>query len=391
MNQLGRLATPQDAPPTPAAVAVSDRLRRLFAGWAYIEGRFDVLLPVDGFSPEERRSMYTVAAETGDPLALRPDFTSLVAQEAATLGRGIARPLRRAYAGRAFRRPGAQQRREIHQAGVELIGTAGALADAEIVALASEGLESLGLRGAQIHLGHVGFIRALLRTSGLTEAAESEVCNLLARHDRAALADSLASSCVPADAADALSHLLDLAGSESVLNEARGLTDDPVAHGALDELETLAALLSQANLTTPVILDLTEVRDRSYYTGIRFEAFVPSSGFPVLRGGRYDHLLERYGAREPAVGCAFEIDRIAEVVTSDTGEDAKTALLRFPADRWGSALDEARTLRAQGRRVALDVGHLDGPALDAYRSAHHIVETIDWRYDSAFAPERGPS
>ena len=379
MNELSLCANSPTSPSPPASLAAEGVLRRLFRGWAYIEARFDILQPMNDGRPYDLDQTYNVADETGGMLSLRPDFTSLVAQEAATMGRGIIRPLRRSYCGTAFRKPdrAGDRRREIRQSGVELIGTSGPLADAEIVTLASEGLAALQLKDAQIHLGHVEFVHALLRSSNLTEEGKTTVCNLLARHDRTALAIVLTNQGVSRKTAVALGAVLDLVGSTDVLDKARRLTRDPDALRALEQLEELIALLSRSELPVPVIIDLTEVRDRSYYTGIRFEGFVPASGFPILRGGRYDELVQQFGKAEPAVGCAFEIDLIAPMVAEKGTADIKTILLRSPANRWTELMMQARALRAQGHRIALDVSSLPPDQLNAYRSAYGISRVLE--------------
>ncbi len=379
MNELSLCANSPTSPSPPASLAAEGVLRSLFRGWAYIEARFDILQPMNDGRPYDLDQTYNVADETGGMLSLRPDFTSLVAQEAATMGRGIIRPLRRSYCGTAFRKPdrAGDRRREIRQSGVELIGTSGPLADAEIVTLASEGLAALQLKDAQIHLGHVGFVHALLRSSNLTEEGKTTVCNLLARHDRTALAIVLTNQGVSRKTAVALGAVLDLVGSTDVLDQARRLTRDPDALRALEQLEELIALLSRSELPVPVIIDLTEVRDRSYYTGIRFEGFVPASGFPILRGGRYDELVQQFGKAEPAVGCAFEIDLIAPMVAEKGTADIKTILLRSPANRWTELMMQARALRAQGHRIALDVSSLPPDQLNAYRSAYGISRVLE--------------
>lgn len=390
MNELSLRANSPRSPSPPASLSAEDVLRRLFRGWAYIEARFDVLQPMNDGRPYDLGQTYNVADEVGGLLSLRPDFTSLVAREAATMGRGIIRPLRQSYCGTAFRKPDrtGDHRREIRQSGVELIGVSGLLADAEIVALASEGLAALQLKDTQIHLGHVGFVHALLRSSNLTEEGKTTVCNLLARHDRTALAVALTNRGVPGKTATALDAVLDLVGSTAVLDQARRLTRDSNALRALEQLEELIALLSRIELPVPVIIDLTEVRDRSYYTGIRFEGFVPASGFPILRGGRYDNLVQQFGKPEPAVGCAFEIDRIAPMVAGKGTADIETILLRSPANRWAELMMQARALRAQGQRIALDVSSLPPDQLNAYRSAYGITRVLESESDGTLDAKR---
>ncbi len=377
MNELNRLASSRNAPIFPATLVVEDRLRQLFRAWAYIETRFDVLQPTGNYTPDELDRTYTVSDTASGAAALRPDFTSLVAREAATIGQAVVRPLRRCYAGSAFRRPQRvdERRYEIRQAGVELIGACGPLADAEILSLASEGLAAIGLETAQIHLGHVGFIRALLRSSDLTDDVERVVCDLLARHDRPALSALLKAQAISSNTANALVRILDLIGNEDVLDQARRLTDEPDALRALAELDAVFDLLERTDLPTPIILDLTEVRDRSYYTGIRFEGFDPASGFPVLRGGRYDDLLGQYGAGEPAVGCAFEVDRIA-ASCAPKRDESEVLLVRFPPAQWPEAVAKARALRAQNHRVAFDVLSFAPEDLAAYQAAHRVNRVV---------------
>ena len=54
------------------------------------------------------------------------------------------------------------------------------------------------------------------------------------------------------------------------------------------------------------------MRGFDYYTGVRFQAFVPGAPDAVLRGGRYDELLARYGRPSPAVGFAVDVDAVPE-------------------------------------------------------------------------------
>ena len=52
------------------------------------------------------------------------------------------------------------------------------------------------------------------------------------------------------------------------------------------------------------------MRGFDYYTGVRFQAFVPGAASAVLQGGRYDDLLARYGRPSPAVGFAVDVDAV---------------------------------------------------------------------------------
>lgn len=50
--------------------------------------------------------------------------------------------------------------------------------------------------------------------------------------------------------------------------------------------------------------------DIEYYTGLYFECFIPEFGYVLGSGGRYDKLCGAFGRNMPAVGFAFNLDKI---------------------------------------------------------------------------------
>jgi len=59
----------------------------------------------------------------------------------------------------------------------------------------------------------------------------------------------------------------------------------------------------------PKISELLAV-DLEYYTGLYFECFVPEMGYILGSGGRYDNLCAIFGRKRPAVGFAFNLDKL---------------------------------------------------------------------------------
>jgi ATP phosphoribosyltransferase regulatory subunit HisZ len=117
----------------------------------------------------------------GSLLALRPDFTSILAKIAA--GRLADRPatMRLYYSGEVLRYepPKAGRQSELHQMGLEHLGGESQAADAEVLAIAAECLETLGVRGYILALGHVGVF------TGLTDGAGLDGGSLEALRERA--------------------------------------------------------------------------------------------------------------------------------------------------------------------------------------------------------------
>ena len=102
-------------------------------------------------------------------LALRPDFTSLLAKIAAGRLRDRPAPMRLYYSGEVVRyepvKAGRQS--ELHQMGLEHLGGEPPAADAEVLAIAAECLERLGARGWVLAVGHVGVFNGLVQGTGL--------------------------------------------------------------------------------------------------------------------------------------------------------------------------------------------------------------------------------
>jgi histidyl-tRNA synthetase len=105
-------------------------------------------------------------------ISLRPEYTASVLRYYVDSGQSSPLPVRLCYAGPVFRyeRPQAGRTRQFIDTGVELIGGQGSAADAEIIHLALEGLESVGIRGKLV-LGHIGIVLDFLNRLPLRQRA----------------------------------------------------------------------------------------------------------------------------------------------------------------------------------------------------------------------------
>ena len=84
---------------------------------------------------------------------------------------------------------------------------------------------------------------------------------------------------------------------------------------ALAELAAIVAAIEGRKLDARLHVDLGEVRGFDYYTGVRFAAFAGGAPDAVLRGGRYDELLGRYG--RPAQATGFALDDARALLPGD--------------------------------------------------------------------------
>ena len=112
----------------------------------------------------------------GRELALRPEWTASVLRAfIANKFSDQPLPLRLSYAGPVFRyeRPQRGTWRQFTQVGVEMIGAPAPRGDAEVLALACAGLDAVGIHDYRVNLGHIGIIRTLLGSLGLSERTRS--------------------------------------------------------------------------------------------------------------------------------------------------------------------------------------------------------------------------
>ena len=118
--------------------------------------------------------MYSFVEPGGRRVSLRPEFTSAVIRLFIERSDDAALPVRWCYAGSVFRHdprgPGGGPR-QFTQVGAELIGAAGPYADAEVMALACQGLAGAGLEGLSLVVGDVGMVQELLRQFDVSERA----------------------------------------------------------------------------------------------------------------------------------------------------------------------------------------------------------------------------
>ncbi len=329
----------------------------VFEGWDYEEIIPPLYDYADVFASRALQPRtYSFVGRDGSLLALRSDFTSLVAK--ITAGRLAERrpPLRLYYSGEVLRYepPKAGRQSELYQMGLEHLGGERHAADAEALAMAAECLERVGVRGYLLALGHVGVFAGLTNGSGLDAAALETLRERVEGKSAEGVRDVLERAGAPGSAIDALVRLVTLDGDLGVIHEARrAFRDCADVQLALDEIEALAAALTQAGLHEHVSIDLSEVRGFDYYTGLVFRAYAPGLGFEVGGGGRYDGLLERFGRPLPAVGFMLGLDRLALLLERQgtawsTTPQPASAVAALDV---GAGLRAAREQRARGVRV----------------------------------------
>ena len=304
---------------------------------------------------------------SGRTLGIRADITPQVARiDAHSLGEsGVTRLC---YAGSTLhtRPKSLMASRSPIQLGAELFGDDSLEADVEVVRLMLATLETAGLSGITLDLGHVGIYEAVLAAARLSREQEKTVFDALQRKSLPDL--NLALVDVDADIAALIIALVDLHGDETVLNAARALFAEavPSALIGIDALQKVAFDLRRQSPELDIYFDLSELRGYHYHTGLVFAAYVSGCGQAMANGGRYNDIGAIFGRARPATGFNADLKSLMAMLPTTAPEQRA---ISAPA-AGDPALDlKVRELRAAGEVVVNCLSGSPDPQCD-----RHLVE-----------------
>lgn len=355
---------------------LENRLADLFASWGYEEVStpvmeyLDTLLMGSGSEAEER--MFKFFGRDNRTLALRHEMTTPIARLATGRLRGAKLPLKLSYISSVYRYEQTQAGRqcEFYQAGVELLGSESAAADAEIIALAIESLRSAGVTDFRLCLGHVGFAHGLTEEFGLSVRQKAKIKQAIESKNLVCLQNLVENAGISAAKCQILNEIPRLYGDVEVLHRAEQMADNTMSRAALDNLAQIYKLLKNYELEQYVAFDLGMIRDFGYYTGMVFEIYVPTLGFPLCGGGRYDTMLADFGQDCAATGFALGIERVMMALRGAETEalkPVKNVFVSFAAGHIAEAIAEARRLRGEGYVAELSLVPQTLAEADNYR------------------------
>ena len=354
----------RDFLPTEAAGkrAIETKLAALFALWGYDEVVTPTIEYFDTLTMDSGRQLapqlFKLFDKGGKTLALRHEMTTPIARVVASRLKDAPLPLKLSYISSVFRSEQSQMGRqcEFYQAGVELIGSASATADAEVLALAIQSLLRAGLKDFSVCLGQVEFVTGIMQQYRLDEQTQQTLKEALEQHDLVAYDATVASLDLAAAAKQNLRQLPVLSGGEETLQQAYASALGEQSRRALDNLSAIYHLLASYGLEKYVRFDLGLIRDFSYYTGMVFEVYTAGLGFPLAGGGRYDHMLSDFGCACPATGFALGIERVLLALERQgigAPAQAKDIFVAYAAGKEAEAVNRASSLRSEGKAAEL--------------------------------------
>lgn len=315
---------------------------------------FDVFSRDIGTTPS--RELYKFFDKEGSTLVLRPDITPSVSRAVSRYFDREESTIRLCYLGNTFINHSDYQGRlkETTQLGAEMIGANSAQADAEIIAMAADCLKKAGLQEFQISIGQVEYFHSILRDIDLPEETEEQLKDFISNRNVFGVQSLLKAVPMDADRREALCALPSLYGSADVLDRAVLCSEE--AGRAIDRLREVYRLLEFYGAARYVSFDLGMLSRYNYYTGIFFRGYTYGSGDAVLKGGRYDHLLGKFGKDAPSIGFVAMVDGLLSALFRQgirQPEPQKPLEIRCTQKNREEAIHRAQELRREGTPAVL--------------------------------------
>ncbi len=289
------------------------------------------------------KEMYCFEDRGGESLTLRPEGTAGVVRAFISNGMQQNLPVKMYYAGPMFRyeRPQKGRQRQFTQFGVELLGVDTPQADIEVIAMAYEFVESLGLSGTvTVEINSLGDkeSRAAYR--------EKLVAYLKENYDKLSEDSKTRLEKNPLRVLDSKEEC------DKAVVENAPLYRDSLNEASKSFFEKVLKGLDALGIKYRVNDRL--VRGLDYYSHTVFELTTDKLGAQgtVLAGGRYDGLVEQMGGGAVSgIGWACGVERLSMLLEEDVSLPRPIAVIPVGDENELKAIEIAYKLRKAGLRV----------------------------------------
>lgn len=318
---------------------------------------FDIFSREVGTTPS--RDLYKFFDREGNTLVLRPDITPSIARSVAKYFSQEDMPIRLWYQGNTFINNSSYQGRlkESTQLGAELIGDDSVDADAEILALVVQSLQTAGLREFQISVGHVDFLKGLVQEACLSQETIEELLELISNKNFWGVEELVEPLPMEGRLKELFSMLGQIYNDSSELKPCLELAlGYPLLEGAVKRLIELYDTLKLYQVEPYISMELGIISSYKYYTGIIFAGYTFGSGEAIVKGGRYDDLLPYFGKEAPSIGFAVVVDQLMAALSRQKiaiAVERRLSLVVYEPGKRAEAVAYVRQQRSLGREMML--------------------------------------
>jgi ATP phosphoribosyltransferase regulatory subunit len=243
--------------------------------------------------------------------------------------------------------------REFWQAGVELIGEYGPEADAEVICLALESLDKIGLK-ANIDIGSISVFKKIANYFNIEDL--DKLKNAIASKSISEIREIVNNE----DVLKIFSYIIEKRGRIEILKDlAKNIHE---LNEDINYIEKLFDIIKAYGYYDRVVIDLSTLREMKYYNGIVFDIFVEGLGIPIGGGGRYDEMMKEFGLDLKATGFAINIDLIVKLIEKIPIKKERIVNVYYKEGYIEKAINIIKAMRNKGIKCSLSLyrGEKDG-------------------------------
>ena len=301
---------------------IIETITERFSKWGYSEVSTPIVEYYKTFNHKtqdlKEEEMYKFFDSRGRILVLRPDMTVPVARLVNTKLKDMKLPLKLFYNAEVFRvhESFEGKRNEYLDCGIELIGASGEKTD-----------------------------------MNLSIDNQNKVIELINKKSLTSLREYLDDIEIRKEYKEFLNKFPWLFGGYEMIKKAKGLAFNEDMKKNIEYLENLYLNLQKLGYEKYLSVDISMVPRVNYYSGIIFKGYVKEIGSTVIRGGRYDNLLESFGKSIPAIGFSVDVNLLID--SCDYEEKVNSEKIILSKDNYLEELRKAINKTRNGEKIEI--------------------------------------
>ena len=337
---------------------IIETITERFSKWGYSEVSTPIVEYYKTFNHKtqdlKEEEMYKFFDSRGRILVLRPDMTVPVARLVNTKLKDMKLPLKLFYNAEVFRvhESFEGKRNEYLDCGIELIGASGEKTDLEVLVTALEVLKALDTKKEfKLEIGNVNILKSALKDMNLSIDNQNNVIELINKKSLTSLREYLDDIEIRKEYKEFLNKFPWLFGGYEMIKKAKGLAFNEDMKKNIEYLENLYLNLQKLGYEKYLSVDISMVPRVNYYSGIIFKGYVKEIGSTVIRGGRYDNLLESFGKSIPAIGFSVDVNLLID--SCDYEEKVNSEKIILSKDNYLEELRKAINKTRNGEKIEI--------------------------------------
>ena len=337
---------------------IIETITERFSKWGYSEVSTPIVEYYKTFNHKtqdlKEEEMYKFFDSRGRILVLRPDMTVPVARLVNTKLKDMKLPLKLFYNAEVFRvhESFEGKRNEYLDCGIELIGASGEKTDLEVLVTALEVLKALDTKKEfKLEIGNVNILKSALKDMNLSIDNQNKVIELINKKSLTSLREYLDDIEIRKEYKEFLNKFPWIFGCYEIIKKAKGLAFNEDMKKNIEYLENLYLNLQKLGYEKYLSVDISMVPRVNYYSGIIFKGYVKEIGSTVIRGGRYDNLLESFGKSIPAIGFSVDVNLLID--SCDYEEKVNSEKIILSKDNYLEELRKAINKTRNGEKIEI--------------------------------------